>query len=156
MPFEGARVHRERITRTDIEAFGTTARCPGCNAIRAGKRAQAHSDPRRLRIEECLKTTPEDSERWNRRSEVLHEALAKEFERNVRRREEIGSTTGVERHVLSIPPDSDPRKRRIMKAASTGRSQMDSSPAVAHESRMDAEGKVRKHKTLGDEFRRNF
>ena len=45
VPFEGARVQRERITRTDIEAFGTTAGCPGCNAIRSGKRAQAHSDP---------------------------------------------------------------------------------------------------------------
>ena len=63
VPFEGARVHRERITRTDIEAFGTTAGCPGCNAIRSGKRAQAHSDPCRVRIEECLKTTPEGAER---------------------------------------------------------------------------------------------
>ena len=33
-PFEGARVQRERITRTDIEAFGTTSGCPGCNGIR--------------------------------------------------------------------------------------------------------------------------
>ena len=51
---------RERITRTDIEASGTTAGCPGRNAIRSGKRAQAHADPCRVRIEERLKTTPED------------------------------------------------------------------------------------------------
>ena len=63
VPFEGARVQRERITRTDIEAFGTTAGCQGCNAIRSGKRAQAHSDPCRVRLGECLKTTPEGSER---------------------------------------------------------------------------------------------
>ena len=56
-------MQRERITRTDIEAFGTTAGCPGCNAIRSGKRAQAHSDPCRFRNEECLTTTPEGSER---------------------------------------------------------------------------------------------
>ena len=37
VPFEGARVQRERITRADIEAFGSTAGCPGCNAIRSGK-----------------------------------------------------------------------------------------------------------------------
>ena len=67
---------RERIMRTDIEAFGTTARCQGCNAIRSRKRAQAHSD--RVRIEECPKTTPE--ERLDRRREVLNEALANEVE----------------------------------------------------------------------------
>ena len=74
---------RERITRTDIEGFGTTAGCPGCNAIKSGQQAQAHSDLCRARIEECLKTTPEGAECPDRRSEVLNEALAKEVERNV-------------------------------------------------------------------------
>ena len=74
VPFEGARVQRGRITRTDIEAFGSTAGCPGCIAIRSGKRVQAHSDPCRVRIEECLKRTPEGAERLIRRSEVLNEA----------------------------------------------------------------------------------
>ena len=83
VPFEGARVQRERITRTDIEGFGTTAGCPACNAIKSGKQAQAHSDLCRARIEECLKTTPEGAECPDRRSEVLNEALAKEVERNV-------------------------------------------------------------------------
>ena len=109
VPFEGARVQRERITRTDIEAFGTTAGCPGCKAIRSRKRARAHSDPCRARIEERLRTTPEGAERLDRRSKVLNEALAKDVERNVRRRGEIGSTagelaintTGVERHADS-------------------------------------------------------
>ena len=76
VPFEGARVQRERITRTDIEAFGTTAGRLDCNAIRSGKRAQAHSDCCRARIEECLKTTQEGAERLDRKSEVLNEALA--------------------------------------------------------------------------------
>ena len=162
VPFEGARVQRERITRTDIEAFGTTAGCPGCNAIRSGKRAQAHSDLCRVRIEERLKTTPEGAERPDRRSEVLNEALAKEVERNVRRREEIGSTAGElavpqESKDMPIPPDSDSRKRRAMKAAtvaaSSGSSQMEGSRAVAEAptqqnsmadgSRMDVEGEER-------------
>ena len=73
VPFEGARVQREGITRTDIEAFGTSAGCPGCSAIRSGKRAQAHSDPCRVRIEEYLKTTPAVSERSDRRSKVWNE-----------------------------------------------------------------------------------
>ena len=83
VPFEGARVQRERITRTDIEGFGTTAGCPGCNAIKSGQQAQAHSDLCRARIEECLKTTLEGAECPDRRSEVLNEALAKAVERNV-------------------------------------------------------------------------
>ena len=37
VPFEGVRVQRERITRTDIEALGTTAGCPGCISIKCGK-----------------------------------------------------------------------------------------------------------------------
>ena len=37
VPFEVARVQRERIARTDIETFGTVAGCPVCNAIRSGK-----------------------------------------------------------------------------------------------------------------------
>ena len=147
--FEGARVHRERITRTDVEIFGATAGCPGCNAIRFGERAQAHSDPG------C-------SDRLNRRCEVLNEALAKEVGRNVRRRKEIESTAGElaapqESKDVPIPPHSDPRKRRVTKAAtaaaSSGRSQMEGGHAVAvtpkqqnettDESRMDVEGEER-------------
>ena len=103
--FVQAPVQRERITSADVEAFGSTAGCPGCNGIRSGKRAQAHPDPCRVRFEECLKTTSEGAECPDQRSRVLNEALAKEVERNVRRREEIGSaagelacTTGVERY----------------------------------------------------------
>ena len=48
LPFEGARVQRERITKQDINEFGATIGCPGCNAIRDNKRAQAHSDRFRM------------------------------------------------------------------------------------------------------------
>ena len=115
VPSGRARVQRERITRTDIEAFGTTAGCSGCHAIESGQRAQARSDLCRVRIEECLKTTPEDSERLDRRSEVLNEALAKEDDRNVRSvgnrmySRRSGSTTGVERNADAtwLRPDKE-------------------------------------------------
>ena len=67
---------------------------------------------------------------------------------NVRRRKEIGSTAGElavpqELKDMPIPPDSDPRKRRSMKAAtaaaSSSSSKMEISRAVADESRMDVE-----------------
>ena len=80
----------------------------------------------------------------------MNEALAKDVERNVRRREEAGSAAGdlavpQELKDMPIPPDSDPRKRRAMKAvtavASSGSSQMESSRAVADESRMACRGR---------------
>ena len=43
------RIQRESITMQDIEEFGATVGCPGCNAIKENTRAE--------RIEEC-------AERW--------------------------------------------------------------------------------------------
>ena len=125
-------MQRERITGTDTEAFGTTA---GCTRRRSGKRSQAYSDPCPVRLEECLKTTPEG----------LSASIEDE------RREEVGSAEELaapqELKDVPIPPDSDPRKRRAMKAAiavaSSGSSQMDSNRAVTDESRMDVEGEER-------------
>ena len=83
---------------------------------------------------------------------MLNEAIAKEVERNVTRREEVGNTAGElaapqELKDVPIPPDSDLRERRVMKAAtalaSSGSSRMASSRAVADESRMDVEGEER-------------
>ena len=160
VPFEGARVQRERITRTDIEAFGTTAGRLGCDAIRSGRRAQARSDSCRVRLRSVPKQLQQDLSAWNPRREVLHGAIATET-RNVRRREEVGSTAGElaapqEWKDVPIPP-SHPRKRRAMKAAtadaSSGSSQMEGSLAVAEmptpqnsstdESRMDVEREER-------------
>ena len=57
---------------------GDENECPGCNVIKDNKRAQAHSDRCRMRIEECLRTTPHGTERLDRRSEVVNESLAGE------------------------------------------------------------------------------
>ena len=86
LPFEGAQVQRERITKQDINQFGATIGCPGCNAIRDNKRAQAHSDRCRTRIEERLRTTPQGAERLDRRDEVINEALAEEVRREEQKR----------------------------------------------------------------------
>ena len=71
LPFEGARIQRERITKQDIDEFGAASGCPDCNAIKDHKRAQAHSDRCRTRIEEYLRTTPHGAERLDRRNEVM-------------------------------------------------------------------------------------
>ena len=82
----------------------------------------------------------------------MFEAIAKEVERNVTRLEEVGNTAGElaapqELKEVPIPLDSDPRERRVRKAAtalaSSGSSRMESSCAVADESRMDVEGEER-------------
>ena len=64
---------RESPSRTLTSSGG-----PGCNAIKDNKRAQAHSDRCRKRIEECFRNTPHGAERLDRRDEVINEALAEE------------------------------------------------------------------------------
>ena len=61
--------------------FGATIGCPGCNAIKDNKRAQAHSDRCRTQVEECLRTTPHGAERLDRRNEVINETLSEEVGR---------------------------------------------------------------------------
>ena len=86
LPFEGARIQRERITKHDINECGGTIGCPGCNAIRDNKRAQAHSDRCRVRIEERLRTTPHGAERLDRRAKVINEVRAEEVRREEQKR----------------------------------------------------------------------
>ena len=61
LPVEGARIQRERITKQDVDEFGATVGCPGCNAIKGNRRVQAHSDRCRVRIEECHRITQQKS-----------------------------------------------------------------------------------------------
>ena len=124
-----------------LRSPGTTAGCLGCNAVWT-----VSSSP--------FRPLPLD-----RRSEVLNEALAKEVERNVRRRDETGSAAGElavprESKDVPIPPDSDSGKRRALEAATVDASssglQMGGSCTVAEAltqqdsmadgSRMDVEG----------------
>ena len=89
LPFEGARVQRERITKQDIDEFGATIGCPGCNAIKDNKRAQAHSDRCRKRIEECLS----------------NEALAEEVRRREQRKKRSDGTTAAVPETGSAAPE---------------------------------------------------
>ena len=95
LPFEGARIHRERITKQDIDEFGATDGCPGCNAIKDDKRVQAHSDRCRVRNEPCLSITPQGAGRLDRRNEVINEALAEEIQRSEQRMKKSDKTTAA-------------------------------------------------------------
>ena len=86
IPLAGARGQRKRITNQDIDAFGTTVGCPACNAIRIGKRAQAHSDRHSARIEGRV------TEGLGRRIEVINEATAEEVPRSDKRMEDDSRT----------------------------------------------------------------
>ena len=140
LPFEGARVQRERITKQDIDEFGATIGCAGCNAIRDNKRRQAHSDRRRRKIEESLRKTPHGAERLDRREEVINEALAEEVRRGEMRKkgnESVATAAPGARSMVSetvtesasarwrenpIEPDPNPRRRLLMKSASSAAS----------------------------------
>ena len=127
LPFEGARIHRERITKQDIDEFGATIGCPGCNAINDNKRAQAHSDRCRNRIEECLRTTPHGAARLDRRTEAINEAQAEEVRRGEHRKKRSDRATAAVPETESaapeprenpIEPEANPKRRLLMKSAS--------------------------------------
>ena len=157
LPFDGARVQRERITKQDIDEFGATIGCPGCNAIRDNKRRQAHSDLCRRRIEECLRKTPHGAETLNRREEVNNEALAEEVRRGEQRKKEADRVATAASEVRSmapgitsepapagwrvnpIEPDPNPKRRLLMKATSL----TDSSSVHKRESRSTSDEESR-------------
>ena len=129
-------------TKKNIDEFGATIRCQGCNALKDNARAQARSERCRMRMEERLRNTPEGAERLDRRSEVINEALAEEIRRGEQREkrsdrtiveaQETGSaaasattaaTTTATRPAAGparenpIEPDANPRRRMLMKSA---------------------------------------
>ena len=68
LPFEGARIQGERVTKQDVDKFGATVGCPGCKAIKDNRRTQPHSYRCRERIEGCLRITPQGGRRGAERS----------------------------------------------------------------------------------------
>ena len=104
---------------------------PGCKAIKDNKRAQAHSDRCRVRLPEGLRITPQGTERLDRRSEVIDEALAEETQRGEQRKKKCDKTTAailepepaaLEAHDLRespIEPNPNPKRRLLMRSASS-------------------------------------
>ena len=113
------------------------------------KRAQAHSDRCRKRIEECLRNTPHGAERLDRRDEVINEALAEEVRRGEQRKKRSDGTTAAVPETGSaapepmagsaapelredpIEPDPNPKRRMLMKSASStasGSGQQETNP----------------------------
>ena len=88
-----------------FDEFGATVGCPGCNAIKDNKRAQAHSDRCKKRIEECLRNTPHGAERLDRRDEVINEALAEEVRRGEQRKKRSDGTTAAVPETGSTAPE---------------------------------------------------
>ena len=96
------------------------------------KRARAHSDHSRQRIEECLRTTPHGAERLDRRNEVTNEALAEEVQRGEQRKKRSDKATAAvpesepaasaapEPREAAVEPDPNPKRRLLMmKSASS-------------------------------------
>ena len=143
LPVDGARIQRERITKQDIDEFGATIGCPGCNAIKDNKRRQAHSVRCRRRIEESLRITPHGAERLDRREELINEALAEEVRRGEQRKKgnDRVATAVPEVRLIApgttaesapagwrenpIEPDQNPKRRLLMKSASLTASSSD-------------------------------
>ena len=117
-----------QITKQDIDECGATIGCPGCNAIKDNKRAQAHADRCRTRIEECLRTAPHGAERLDRRNEVINEEIQRGEQR--KKRSSIVTTAAIpapEPAALAaqdlredpIEPDLNSKRRLLVKSASS-------------------------------------
>ena len=97
LPFEGARIQRERITKQDID--DSRATIDACNTITDNNRAQVH------------RTTTYGAERLDRRNEVINEALAEEVRRGEQRKK------GSDRATVAVPETEsaapEPRENTI-------------------------------------------
>ena len=72
---------RVYILREDLEKFGYSVGCPGCNAAREGRKAVGHFPECRKRIEEEMAKTDEGQKRLKAVVEKKADAGAKELER---------------------------------------------------------------------------
>ena len=70
------------ITKKDLEAFGYTAKCPGCLSVVRGTARQAHSSECRNRIEKALRGT----ERYKRATARFDEHTARVLEQEEEQR----------------------------------------------------------------------
>ena len=114
LPLEGARIQRERITKLNMDEFGVTVGCPGCKSVKDNKRAQAHSDRCRIRIEECLRITPQGAQGLDRRSGVISEALAEGIQRGEQRKKRSDkTTTAIPQPESAAAPAQDLRESPI-------------------------------------------
>ena len=75
---------RWKITKEDIEAYGTTPGCLGCRTMKAGLPRQNHSENCRKRIEDEIKKTDEGRARVDRSNTRLDEYYASQIERDHR------------------------------------------------------------------------
>ena len=157
LPFDGARVPRERITKQDIDEFGATIGCPGCNSIKGNKRRQGHSERCRRRIEESLRKTPHGAERLERREEVINEALAEEVRRRELRKKETdrvataapgmtAESATAEWRENPIEPDPNPKRRMLMKSTSLTASSS-SGPGKEKRTKSDADSRMQVEST---------
>ena len=72
---------RFQITKHDIEKVGYSDGCMGCNAMRAGKPSQRHSEYCRRQVQDDLKGTEEGRQRLDKAEERFTEALVRAGER---------------------------------------------------------------------------
>ena len=75
---------RMYISKKDIERFGRTPGCKGCESLALGKTLQSHTTACRERIEAQLRQTEDGQRRLERATIRINEAVAREGERIMR------------------------------------------------------------------------
>ena len=151
LPFEGARIQRERITKQDINEIGATIGCPGNKKSTSTLRSLQEANRRASENHSAW------AERLERRDEVINEALAEEVRRKEQRkkRNDRAAAEALETEPTApavsesredpIESSPNPKRRLLMKSASLTAScsgqQREGKAIPDDESRMQVEEK---------------
>ena len=118
----GSRLDDDETRRKSLEAQSTRWSAKlGSKGTSANvqQRAQAHSDRCRIRIEECLRLTPQGADKMGPRSEVIHEALAEDYREASRGRMQTGDQLEMgscESTTLPGASSANTRRRIVLKS----------------------------------------
>ena len=69
------------IKKTDVETYGKTPGCPGCESMGRGGKAKNHTETCRNRLEEEMKKTEQGQERIKEAEKRMDESLARRLEK---------------------------------------------------------------------------
>jgi hypothetical protein len=79
------KTRRLYIKKADIDKFGFSNGCPGCNAIRRHRAPVNHSEACRERIETMLNQNPDGADRIAKRKQAIDTAVAEAGEMHMER-----------------------------------------------------------------------
>ena len=109
-------VRRRAITGAEIEKYGPTRGCPGCNAkVRGESSRRGHNEECRVRIEKLMREDADDRRKLEATDRRITEHIARKIEKEERKRkekEEEKEAETMETEEQEAPQEEQEAKRR--------------------------------------------